>query len=67
MVLWCYLDLMRPFFPDVLSKYSSLNHFFKIFQERDRISSYLQSDRRKKTFTVSIAPRGGTPETSSQP
>lgn len=61
---FAYLDSQRRLAADILSRFPTLSEFKQCFSERPRVASYLQSGRRPPTFTVSLAPFGGTPETS---
>jgi glutathione S-transferase len=61
---WHFLDYVRPFSQRTLDRFEPLLEFKKRIQSRPRIAAYLASDRRPSTLTVSIAPFGGTPETS---
>merc|ERR1711862_1035720 len=47
-MLWCFLDLMRPFVPGQLPKYQELAKFHKDFSTREKIAEYLHSDKRYK-------------------
>jgi glutathione S-transferase len=61
---WHLLDYVRPFSQKTLDRFEKLNAFKQRIEARPRIAAYLRSDRRPKTLTVSVAPFGGTPETS---
>lgn len=61
---WTYLDNIRALAGDIVSDYANLAHLKETFQKRPKIRSYLDSNRRPKTITVSMASFGGTPETS---
>jgi|SRR5882724_1472559 len=63
-VAWHTLDYVRPFSQQTLNEFSKLDTFKRQFEARPRIAAYLKSERRPKTLTVSMAPFGGTPETS---
>jgi glutathione S-transferase len=63
-VAWHLLDYVRPFSQRTLERFEKLHAFKRRFEARPRIASYLNSDRRPKTMTVSAAPFGGSPETS---
>lgn len=41
-MLWCFLDLMKPFVPDALSGYPQLSKFYQDFSAREKIAAYLQ-------------------------
>jgi len=57
--VWCYLDTVRMFAEDILRDYPRLSLFKKTMESRPRINAYLRSDRRPKSYTVSMAPFGG--------
>jgi len=61
---WHLLDYVRPFSQRTLDRFEKLNAFKQRIEARPRIAAYLQSERRPKTLTASVAPFGGTPETS---
>jgi glutathione S-transferase len=61
---WHLLDYVRPFSQKTLDRFEKLNAFKQRIEARPRIAAYLKSERRPKTLTVSMAPFGGTPETS---
>jgi glutathione S-transferase len=61
---WHLLDYVRPFSQKTLDRFEKLNAIKQRIEARPRIAAYLRSDRRPKTLTVSVAPFGGTPETS---
>jgi glutathione S-transferase len=61
---WYTLDCMRAFSQATLQRFVTLNAFKHRFEARPRIAAYLQSPRRPKTITVSLAPFGGTEATS---
>jgi glutathione S-transferase len=61
---WHLLDYVRPFSQQTLDRFEKLNAFKKRIEARPRIAAYLKSERRPKTLTVSIAPFGGSVETS---
>jgi glutathione S-transferase len=61
---WHLLDYVRPFSQKTLDRFEKLNAFKKRIEARPRIAAYLKSARRPKTMTVSIAPFGGSVETS---
>lgn len=61
---WCFLDYVRAFSTATLQKFGPLYSFYTELAKRPRIAAYLSSERRPKTLTVSVAPFGGTPETS---
>lgn len=61
---WTYLDCMRALAGDTIKEYPNLMHLKETFERRQNIRSYLESGRRPKTITVSMASFGGTPETS---
>jgi glutathione S-transferase len=63
-VAWHTLDYVRPFSQPTLERFPKLYAFKQRFEARPRIAAYLRSERRPRTLTVSIAPFGGTPETS---
>ena len=61
---WHFLDYVRAFSQATLEKFELLHAFKKRIEARPRIAAYLASERRPRTLTVSMAPFGGTPETS---
>lgn len=61
---WTYLDCMRALAGDIVKDYPNLAYLKESFENRPRIKAYLESDRRPKTITVSMASFGGTPESS---
>jgi glutathione S-transferase len=61
---WHFLDYVRPFSQRTLEAFEPLHAFKKRIESRPRIAAYLASERRPPTQTVSVAPFGGTPETS---
>ena len=61
---WHLLDYVRPFSQATLEKFPTLYAFKQRIEARPRIAAYLASGRRPRTLTVSMAPFGGTPETS---
>ena len=61
---WHFLDYVRPFSQATLEKFQLLSAFQQRIAARPRIAAYLVSERRPRTLTVSMAPFGGTPETS---
>ncbi|MBC7984894.1 MAG: glutathione S-transferase family protein [Candidatus Obscuribacterales bacterium] len=61
---WHFLDYVRPFSQRTLDRFATISAFKQRFETRPRIAAYLQSTRRPKTLTVSLASFGGTPETS---
>jgi len=60
--MWFFFDTVRPFTPNALQDYPEFVSFKKKFEEIPAIAEYLKSDRRPKTYTVSLAPFGGRPE-----
>jgi glutathione S-transferase len=63
-IAWHYLDYVRALTPPVLAQFGKLQAFKQRIEARPRVAAYLASIRRPKTLTVSMAPFGGTPETS---
>ena len=61
---WHFLDYVRPFSQRTLEQFELLYQFKQRLEMRPRIAAYLASPRRPATLTVSMAPFGGTPETS---
>jgi glutathione S-transferase len=61
---WHFLDYVRPFSQATLEQFQLLYAFKQRIEARPRIAAYLASERRPRTLTVSMAPFGGTPETS---
>jgi glutathione S-transferase len=61
---WHFLDYVRPFSLATLQQFAVLYAFKQRIESRPRVAAYLASPRRPRTLTVSIAPFGGTPETS---
>jgi glutathione S-transferase len=61
---WAYLDNIRALAGDLVNDYANLAHLKESFENRPKIRAYLESDRRPRTITVSMASFGGTPETS---
>jgi glutathione S-transferase len=61
---WHFLDYVRPFSQATLDQFQLLSAFKQRIEARPRIAAYLASQRRPRTLTVSMAPFGGTPETS---
>lgn len=61
---WHFLDYVRPFSQATLERFQVLHAFKQRIEARPRIAAYLASERRPRTLTVSMAPFGGTPETS---
>jgi len=61
---WHFLDYVRPFSQATLEKFQLLSAFKQRIAARPHIAAYLASERRPRTLTVSMAPFGGTPETS---
>ena len=61
---WHFLDYVRPFSQRTLERYEKLMAFKQRIESRPRVAAYLASERRPRTQTVSLAPFGGTPETS---
>jgi len=61
---WTYLDNIRALARGIVNEYPILAHLKGSFENKPKIQAYLQSDRRPKTITVSMASFGGTPETS---
>ena len=61
---WHFLDYVRPFSTTTLQRFGVLYAFKQRIERRPRIADYLASTRRPATLTVSMAPFGGTPETS---
>lgn len=61
---WHFLDYVRPFSQATLERFELLYAFKQRIEARPRIAAYLASERRPRTLTVSMAPFGGTPETS---
>jgi glutathione S-transferase len=61
---WHLLDYVRPFSQKTLDRFEKLNAFKRRIETRPRIAAYLHSERRPKTMTVSVAPFGGSVETS---
>jgi len=63
-MFWNVLDCVRPISKETLQKYPTLWHFYTSTAQKPNMQKYLTSDRRPKTITSSMAPFGGTPETS---
>jgi glutathione S-transferase len=63
-LMWHHLDYIRPLSQATLERFVALYAFKKRIEARPRIAAYLKSSRRPATLTVSMAPFGGTPETS---
>jgi glutathione S-transferase len=61
---WHFLDSVRPFSQATLERFQLLYAFKQRIEARPRVAAYLASERRPGTLTVSMAPFGGTPETS---
>jgi glutathione S-transferase len=61
---WHFLDYVRAFSQAALERFPLLHAFKQRIEARPRIAAYLASERRPRTLTVSMAPFGGTPETS---
>jgi len=63
-LLWNYLDWVRAFSPSTLQQFPALCSLKAATENRPMIKSYLASERRPATITVSMAYYGTTPETS---
>jgi len=61
---WCLLDLVRIVDVPTLKEFPLLNEWKEGFGKREKVKAYLESDAYPKTFTIPLAPVGGTPETS---
>src|SRR5688500_13629445 len=61
---WHFLDNTRAFSQRTLETFELLCAFKQRLQARPWIAADLASERRPRTLTVSMAPFGGTPETS---
>jgi glutathione S-transferase len=61
---WHFLDYVRAFSEATLEQFPLLHAFKQRIEARPRMAVYLASPRRPRTLTVSMAPFGGTPETS---
>ena len=61
---WHFLDYVRAFSQKTLHQFEALSAFKKRIESLPRIAAYFNSERRPRTFTVSMCPFGGTPETS---
>jgi glutathione S-transferase len=61
---WHFLEYVRALSPRTLDRFERLKAAKLRLEARPRVAAYLQSSRRPPTLTVSMAPFGGTPETS---
>lgn len=60
------LETTMPLHPGLLADFPALHHFMTAFFNADRVRDYVRSDRRPRTFTVSMASFGGKPEETHQ-
>jgi len=61
---WHTLEYVRALSPRNLDRFDRLKAAKLKLEARPRIAAYLKCERRPATLTVSMAPFGGTPETS---
>lgn len=64
LLMWHYLDYVRPFSQRTLDQFGKLAAFKQRIETRPRIAAYLKSSRRPATLTIAMAPFGGAVETS---
>jgi glutathione S-transferase len=56
------LESTLPLHPGLLAEHPELHHFMTRFFAADRVREYVRSDRRERTWTVSMASFAGKPE-----